>query len=180
METLNTLLAPDLVKPGTLWTLLSNVNGYGRPTGDSLTTQGRRGRSIRCIRRDLAHLHENLHQGMLRRGVRASIIDAAAPVKSCPQLFKKRLQTHRCVIGRSSQIANKVVFNDLVQQHVQKIGVVSSQIRDFFLDNPKLFLIYFKEEYSDICTGEILNITNELINAPNLKIEQLIQLVNVL
>jgi hypothetical protein len=54
------------------------------------------------------------------------------------------------------------------------------QIRDYFINNPKLFLIYFKEEYSDICTGEILVVTNELINAPNLKIEQLIQLVNVL
>ncbi len=51
MATLNTLLAPDLVKPGTQWTLLSNVNGYGRPTGDSLTTQGRRGRSIRLLKR---------------------------------------------------------------------------------------------------------------------------------
>ena len=54
------------------------------------------------------------------------------------------------------------------------------QIRDYFINNPKLFLIYFKEEYSDICTGKILVVTNELINAPNLKIEQLIQLVNVL
>lgn len=55
-----------------------------------------------------------------------------------------------------------------------------SQIRDFFLDNPKLFLIYFKEEYSDICTGQVLTITDGLINTPNLKTEQLIQLVNVL
>ena len=54
------------------------------------------------------------------------------------------------------------------------------QIRDYFINNPKLFLIYFKEEYPDICTGEILIVTNELINAPNLKIVQLIQLVNVL
>ena len=30
METLNTLLAPDLVQLGTQWTLLSDVNGYGR------------------------------------------------------------------------------------------------------------------------------------------------------
>ena len=54
------------------------------------------------------------------------------------------------------------------------------KIRDYFINNPKLFLIYFKEEYSDICTGEILNITDGLINTPNLKIEQLIQLANVL
>ena len=65
--------------------------------------------------------------------------------------------------------ANRVYFSFLI-----------SQIRDYFINNPKLFLIYFKEEYSDICTGEILIVTNELINAPNLKIEQLIQLVNVL
>ena len=51
MATLNTLLAPDLIKPGTQWTLLSNVNGYGRPTGDNLTTQGRHGRSIRLLER---------------------------------------------------------------------------------------------------------------------------------
>ena len=54
------------------------------------------------------------------------------------------------------------------------------QVRNFFIDNPKLFLIFFKEEFSDICTGEVLIITNELINTPNLKIEQLIQLANVL
>ena len=40
--------------------------------------------------------------------------------------------------------------------------------------------IYFKEEHSDICTGEVLNITNGLINTPNLKIENLVQLANVL
>ena len=51
MATLNTLLAPDLLQPGTQWTLLSDVNGYGRPTGDSLTTQGRCGRSIRLLQR---------------------------------------------------------------------------------------------------------------------------------
>ena len=49
MATLNTLLAPDLMQPGTQWTLLSDVNGYGRPVGHSLTTQGRRGRSIRLL-----------------------------------------------------------------------------------------------------------------------------------
>jgi len=54
------------------------------------------------------------------------------------------------------------------------------QLRNFFLDNPKLFLIFFKEEYPDICTGEVLTVTNELINTPNLKIEQLIRLENVL
>ena len=51
METLNTLLAPDLLQPGTQWTLLSDVNGYGRSTGDSLTTQGRSGRTIRLLQR---------------------------------------------------------------------------------------------------------------------------------
>tara|TARA_B100001059_G_C17832463_1_gene585613 strand:- start:1159 stop:1488 length:330 start_codon:yes stop_codon:yes gene_type:complete len=65
--------------------------------------------------------------------------------------------------------ANRVYFSFLI-----------SQIRDYFINNPKLFLIYFKEEYSDICKGEILTITNGLINTHNLKIEQLIQLVNVL
>lgn len=54
------------------------------------------------------------------------------------------------------------------------------QVRNFFIDNPKLFLIFFKEEFSDICTGEVLIITNELINTPNLKIEQLVDLANVL
>ena len=56
MATLNTLLAPDLVQPGTQWTLLSDVNGYGRSTGDSLTTQGRRGRSIRLLKRSANRL----------------------------------------------------------------------------------------------------------------------------
>ena len=55
-----------------------------------------------------------------------------------------------------------------------------SQIRDFFLDNPKLFLIYFKEECPHICTGEILTITNGLINTPNLTPDNLTTLINVL
>lgn len=54
------------------------------------------------------------------------------------------------------------------------------QVRNFFLDNPKLLLIFFKEEFSDICTGEILTVTNRLINTPNLKIEQLVELINAL
>lgn len=78
--------------------------------------------------------------------------------------------------------SNFVLKSKSIRDWINRVyfSFLLSQIRDFFLDNPKLFLIYFKEEYSDICTGEILNITNELINAPNLKIEQLIQLVNVL
>ena len=56
MATLNTLLAPDLIQPGTQWTLLSDVNGYGRPVGHSLTTQGRRGRSIRLLERNSGRL----------------------------------------------------------------------------------------------------------------------------
>lgn len=54
------------------------------------------------------------------------------------------------------------------------------QVRNFFINNPKLFLIFFKEEFSDICTGEVLIITNRLINTPNLKIEQLVELANEL
>jgi len=64
---------------------------------------------------------------------------------------------------------NRVYFSFLI-----------NQVRDFFVNNPKLFLIYFKEEYSDICKDEILNITNSLINTPNLKCEQLVELINVL
>ena len=51
MATLSSLLAPDLVQPGTKWTLLNDVNGYGHSMGDSLTTQGRCGRSIRLLQR---------------------------------------------------------------------------------------------------------------------------------
>ena len=54
------------------------------------------------------------------------------------------------------------------------------QIRDFFIDNPKLLLIYFKEECPDICTGEVLTITDGLINTPNLNYTQLVELINVL
>lgn len=64
---------------------------------------------------------------------------------------------------------NRVYFSFLI-----------NQVRDFFVNNPKLFLIYIKEEHSDICTGEILNITNNLINTPNLKCEQLVELINLL
>ena len=77
---------------------------------------------------------------------------------------------------------NFVLKSKSIRDWVNRIyfSFLLSQIRDFFLDNPKLFLIYFKEEYSDICTGEVLTITNGLINTPDLKIEQLIQLANVL
>ncbi len=64
---------------------------------------------------------------------------------------------------------NRVYFSFLI-----------NQVRDFFINNPKLFLIYFKEEYSDICTGEVLNVTNSLINKPNLKYSNMVQLFNVL
>ena len=60
------------------------------------------------------------------------------------------------------------------------LSFLINQVRDFFIDNPKLFLIYFKEEYPNICKDEILNITNGLINTPNLKCEQLVDLINAL
>ena len=49
METLRTLLAPDLIRPGSCWTLLHNVDGFARATGTGLTTQARSGRSIRLL-----------------------------------------------------------------------------------------------------------------------------------
>ena len=49
METLRTLLAPDLIRPGSCWTLLHTVDGFGRATGTGLTTQARSGRSIRLL-----------------------------------------------------------------------------------------------------------------------------------
>jgi hypothetical protein len=54
------------------------------------------------------------------------------------------------------------------------------QLKNYFVNNPKYFLIYFKEEYPDICTDEILNLTNGLINTPNLKYENLVPLINIL
>tara|TARA_B100001758_G_C18183068_1_gene490483 strand:+ start:71 stop:397 length:327 start_codon:yes stop_codon:yes gene_type:complete len=54
------------------------------------------------------------------------------------------------------------------------------QVRNFFINNPKLLLIFFKEEYPHICTGEVLNITNGLINTPNLTSDNLTTLINVL
>lgn len=54
------------------------------------------------------------------------------------------------------------------------------QVRDFFINNPKLFLIFFKEEYPNICKDNILDITNSLINTPNLQCEQLVDLINAL
>ena len=50
MATLSTLLAPDLLTPNSCWTLRADVNGYGRPQGDGLTTQARCGRSFRLLR----------------------------------------------------------------------------------------------------------------------------------
>jgi len=77
---------------------------------------------------------------------------------------------------------NFVLKSKSVRDWVNRVyfSFLLSQIRDFFLDNPKLFLIYFKEEYSNICKGEVLTITDGLINTPNLKIENLVQLANVL
>lgn len=68
-----------------------------------------------------------------------------------------------------SEWANRIYFSFLI-----------SQIRDFFIKNPKFFLIYFKEECPHICTGEILTITNGLINTPNLTSDNLTTLINVL
>ena len=68
-----------------------------------------------------------------------------------------------------SEWVNRIYFSFLI-----------SQIRDFFIKNPKFFLIYFKEECPHICTGEILTITNGLINTPNLTSDNLTTLINVL
>tara|TARA_B100000902_G_scaffold395213_1_gene453291 strand:+ start:2190 stop:2516 length:327 start_codon:yes stop_codon:yes gene_type:complete len=68
-----------------------------------------------------------------------------------------------------SEWANRIYLSFLI-----------SQIKDFFIKNPKFFLIYFKEECPHICTGEILDITNGLINTPNLTSDNLTTLINVL
>lgn len=68
-----------------------------------------------------------------------------------------------------SEWANRIYFSLLI-----------NQIRNFFIKNPKFFLIYFKEECPHICTGEILTITNGLINTPNLTPDNLTTLINVL
>tara|TARA_Y100000996_G_C22082280_1_gene462194 strand:- start:62 stop:388 length:327 start_codon:yes stop_codon:yes gene_type:complete len=65
--------------------------------------------------------------------------------------------------------ANRVYFSFLI-----------GQIKDYFVNNPKYFLIYFKEECPDICNGEILKLTNGLIDTPNLKYSNMVQLFNVL
>ena len=49
MATLGTLLAPDLMTPGSCWQLHTAVNGYSGPTGLSLTTQAFRGRGFRIL-----------------------------------------------------------------------------------------------------------------------------------
>jgi hypothetical protein len=54
------------------------------------------------------------------------------------------------------------------------------QVRNFFINNPKLFLIFFKEEYPHICKDAVLDMTNKLINTPNITAEQLINLSEIL
>jgi len=54
------------------------------------------------------------------------------------------------------------------------------QVRNFFIKNPKLFLIFFKEEYPHICKGAVLQMTNNLINTPNLTAEQMFNLSEIL
>lgn len=54
------------------------------------------------------------------------------------------------------------------------------QIKDYFIKNPKYFLIYFKEEYPDVCKGPVLQMVDELIKTPEIKSSDLINIANVL
>ena len=65
--------------------------------------------------------------------------------------------------------ANRIYFSFLI-----------NQIRDYFVNNPKYFLIYFKEEYSDICQGPVLQLLDSLIKKPNLTCKDLLQIASVL
>ena len=47
MPTLGTPIAPDLISPGSCWTLLSGQNGYARPTEKGLATQAAAGRGFK-------------------------------------------------------------------------------------------------------------------------------------
>ena len=49
MATLGTLLAPDLIQTGSCWQLCTDVNGYSRSDGESLTTQACQGRRFRIL-----------------------------------------------------------------------------------------------------------------------------------
>ena len=49
MPTLGTLLAPELLHPGSLWVLDSGVNGYARFAGSNLTTQAAAGRCFQVL-----------------------------------------------------------------------------------------------------------------------------------
>jgi hypothetical protein len=43
------MAAPDLLQPGTIWRLLTAVNGYSRPQGDGLATQAWAGRHLQIL-----------------------------------------------------------------------------------------------------------------------------------
>lgn len=43
------MAAPDLLQPGTIWRLLTAVNGYSRPQGDGLATQAWGGRHLQVL-----------------------------------------------------------------------------------------------------------------------------------
>lgn len=49
MATLGTLCAADLLSPGSLWQLETDVNGYARSSGEGLATQAQRGRRLRIL-----------------------------------------------------------------------------------------------------------------------------------
>jgi hypothetical protein len=43
------MAAPDLLQPGTIWRLLTAVDGYSRPWGDGLATQAWAGRHLALL-----------------------------------------------------------------------------------------------------------------------------------
>jgi len=49
MPTLGTPLAPELLRPGSLWQLQRGVNGYARASGPGLATQAAAGRRFRVL-----------------------------------------------------------------------------------------------------------------------------------
>lgn len=60
MATLGTPLANDLLQPGSLWQLTTDVNGYARVSGAGLATQAQRGRRFRLLNGTDRRLHVQL------------------------------------------------------------------------------------------------------------------------